>query len=35
MRVDITGVFGVPGVNDNVRGVVALCARRGLCVGKW
>ena len=32
-RAKITGSFVVPGENDNGRGVVEFCAKRGLCVG--
>ena len=32
-RAGITGVFRVPGENDNGRRVVEFCAERGLCVG--
>ena len=31
-RAGITGAFGVPGENDNCRGVVEFCEERGLCV---
>ena len=32
-RAGITGAFGVPGENDNGRGVVEFCKERGLCMG--
>ena len=32
-RAGITGAFGVPGENDNGRGVVEFCTERILCVG--
>ena len=32
-RACITGVFGIPGENDNGRRVMEFCAERGLCVG--
>ena len=32
-RAGITGVFGVPGENDNGRTMVEFCAEKGLCVG--
>ena len=32
-RAGITGVFGVPGENDNRIRVVEFCTERGLCVG--
>ena len=35
-RASITGVFGVPGENDNGRRVVEFCEERGLCmVTSW
>ena len=33
LRAGITGAFGVPGDNDNGRGVVELCVERRLCLG--
>ena len=35
MRAGITGAFGIPGENENGRGVVEFCDERRVCVGNF